>query len=182
MDWAELERTQPRLAAEGRRRLLDRGVVLVATVRRDGTPRLSPVEPFLLEGTFWLSMMQGSTKARDLLRDPRILVHSVITGRDGGEGEVKIRGLARAEDDSDVQARYASAVAAALGWEPEPGRFHLFGVDIRHVTFIEYDDASGGQHVAMLPPPREFFRRGTSATSVGEPEPLTGTSWTPVLA
>jgi hypothetical protein len=182
VDWSGLEREQPRLAAAGRERMLDRGVVLVGTIRRDGTPRVSPVEPFLMDGALWLSMMWGSTKAGDLLRDPRILVHSVITGRDGGEGEVKIRGVARSEHDLAIQARYASAVSAALGWTPEPGRFHLFEVDIRHVTFIEYDDATGGQHVALWPDGREFVRRGTSATSVGEPEPLTGTGWEPLLA
>lgn len=182
MEWQEFERSQPRLAAAGSQRLLDRGVVLVGTVRGDGTPRVSPVEPFLLDGSLWLSMMWSSTKARDLLRDPRILVHSVITGRDGGEGEFKVRGMARAEHDRGVQARYAAAVSEALGWKPEPGRFHLFAVDIGHATLIEYSDTAGGQHVAMWPPAREFFRRNTSATSVGPPEPVTGPAWTPLLA
>jgi hypothetical protein len=170
MDWSELERRQPALAGLGRRRLLDPGVVLVATIRADGTPRVSPVEPFLLDGDLWLSMLWGSRKAADLLRDPRILVHSIITGRDGGEGEFKIRGTARAEDSLDAQARYAGAVAASLGWAPEPGRFHLFAVAIAQVTFIRYDDATGDQYVALWPPAREFVRRGTTATSVGEPE------------
>jgi hypothetical protein len=173
MDWSELVVAQPRLAGLGRERLLDRGVVLVATIRADGTPRLSPVEPYVLDGVLWLSMLWGSRKAADLLRDPRILVHSVITSRDGGEGEFKIRGQARAELDLDAQRRYAGAVAAALGWHPEPGRFHLFAVDVRQVTFICYDDATGDQHVAMWPPPREFIRRGTSATSLSDPEPVT---------
>lgn len=181
MDWSELEREQPKLASAGRERLVGRGVVLVGTIRSDGTPRVSPVEPFLLDGTLWLSMMWGSAKASDLLRDPRILVHSVIASRDGDEGEVKVRGLARAEQDLQIQARYASAVGAALGWTPEPGRFHLFGVDIRHVAFIEYSEAAGGQHVAMWPPAAEFFRRNTSATSVGDPEPVTGPVWTALL-
>jgi Pyridoxamine 5'-phosphate oxidase len=173
MDWSELAERQPRLAELARHRLLERGVVLVATIRTDGTPRVSPVEPFVLDGILWLSMMWGSRKAADLLRDPRILVHSVITTRDGGEGELKVRGVARAELDHGVQGRYASAVGAALGWNPDPGKFHLFAVDIRHVTFIRYDDATGDQHVAMWPPAREFIRRGTSATSVGDPEPVT---------
>ena len=99
MDWSELERRQPALAGLGRRRLLDPGVVLVATIRADGTPRVSPVEPFVLDGALWLSMLWHSRKAADLLRDPRMLVHSVITSRDGGEGEFKIRGTARAEGD-----------------------------------------------------------------------------------
>lgn len=84
MDWAELAGAQPRLAELGRERLLDRGVVLVATIRADGTPRLSPVEPFVLDGVLWLCMLWGSTKAADLRRDPRIPVHSVIASRDGG--------------------------------------------------------------------------------------------------
>jgi Pyridoxamine 5'-phosphate oxidase len=173
MRWSQLMEQQPGLGQLGERRLLQPGVVLVATIRRDGTPRLSPVEPFVLDGSLLLSMMQGSRKAADLARDPRILVHSVVTGRDGGEGEFKLRGTARAEDDPQAQRRYADAVAASLGWQPEPGRFHLFDIDIADVTFIRYDDATGDQHVASWPPGREFLRRGTSATTVGTPEPVT---------
>jgi hypothetical protein len=99
-------------------------------------------------------------------------VHSIITSRDGGKGEFKIRGTARAEGNADLQARYAAAVSASLGWAPEPGRFHLFGVAIGAVTFIRYDDATGDQHVAQWPPAREFIRRGTTATSLGEPETI----------
>jgi hypothetical protein len=172
MHWSEVELSQPRLAGLGQQRLIGPGVVLVATIRRDGTPRLSPVEPFVLDGDLWLSMMWQSAKARDLLRDPRILVHSVVTGRDGTEGEFKIRGIARAENDPRVQRRYAGAVASSLGWDPQPGWFHLFTVDVGDVTFISYDPATGDQHVARWPPGREFVRRGTSATSVGDPEPI----------
>jgi hypothetical protein len=55
--WADLEREAPRLASRARERLIDTGVLLVATVRRDGTPRLSPIEPLVLDGDLWLSMM-----------------------------------------------------------------------------------------------------------------------------
>jgi Pyridoxamine 5'-phosphate oxidase len=173
MHWSDIGHAQPRLARLAKERLIDPGVVLVATIRHDGTPRLSPVEPYVLAGELWLSMMWQSTKARDLLRDPRILVHSVITSRDGAEGEFKIRGTARAENDQGMQRRYADAVAASLGWNPQPGLFHLFAIDIGQVTSIAYDPGgSGDQHVAMWPPGREFIRRGTSATSVGDPEPV----------
>ena len=172
MQWSDLEHAQPRLAGIGRARLIDPGVVLVGTIRRDGTARISPVEPLIMDGDVWLSMMWQSAKARDLLRDPRILVHGIVTGRGGGPGEFKVRGTARAEGDQAVQRRYADTVAGSLGWNPQPGRFHLFAVDIRHVSFLSYDDATGDQHVAMWPPAREFIRRGTSATSVGAPEPV----------
>jgi hypothetical protein len=171
MRWSDIGQTQPRLARLAQERLIDPGVVLVVTMRRDGTPRLSPVEPYVLAGELWLSMMWHSTKAKDLLRDARILVHSVITNRDGAEGEFKLRGIARTEDDPAMQRRYANAVGASLGWHPQPGRFHLFAVDISQVTFITYDPGgSGDQHVAMWPPGREFIRRATSPTSVANPE------------
>jgi hypothetical protein len=174
MRWSEIERRQPRLAELGRQRLLEPGVVLVATIRRDGTPRLSPVEPFVLDGALWLSMMWQSKKAADLLHDPRVLVHSVITNRDGGEGEFKLRGTARAEHDAAVQRRYAEAVARSLGWDPEPGRFHLFEVSAEHLTYIRYDPVTEHQHVAMWPPAQEFIRRHDTATSLRAPEPAAG--------
>jgi hypothetical protein len=173
MKWSEVQQRQPRLADLGRQRLLDPGVVLVATIRRDGTPRLSPVEPFVLDGTLWLSMLWQSAKAADLIRDPRVLVHGVVTSRDGGDGEFKVRGTARSETDTEVQRRYAEAVARALGWEPEVGRFHLFAVNIGHLSYLRYDEPTGDQYVTQWPPGREYVRRGTTATSLGEPEPRT---------
>jgi len=170
MRWSQLTQRQPRLGEVAQQRLIEPGVVLVVTIRRDGTPRLSPVEPFVLDGSLWLSMLWGSRKAGDLLRDPRILVHGVVASRDGGDGEFKVRGTARAEEDPGRQREYAAAVGAALGWTPEVGRFHLFEVDVEHVVFIRYDDATGDQYVVSWPPASEFVRRGTSATSVGRPE------------
>jgi Pyridoxamine 5'-phosphate oxidase len=172
MRWSDLEDAHPRLANIGHERLIGPGVVLVATIRKDGAPRLSPVEPLLMEGSLWLSMLWRSRKATDLVRDPRILVHSIITDRNGTAGEVKIRGLARAENDAEVQLRYAETAARMLGWNPQVGRFHLFEVDIDDVTYIRYDDSTGDQFVAMWPPGREFVRRGTSATSLSKPEPI----------
>jgi Pyridoxamine 5'-phosphate oxidase len=171
MRWADLERRQPRLGELARRRLLEPGVVLVATIRRDGTPRLSPVEPWLMDGELWLSMLWGSLKAGDLRRDPRVLVHSIVTGPEGGEGELKLRGRAVTEERAEVQQRYAADVTRHLDWSPIPGRFHLFRVDFDSVAFVRYDHATGDQFTASWPPAKEFVRRGTSATSLGEPEP-----------
>jgi hypothetical protein len=170
MRWMDVERAEPRLGAVLRDRLIGPGVLLVVTLRRDGTARLSPVEPFVLDGHLWLSMMWGSRKAADLLRDDRVLVHSIITSRDGAEGEVKLRGTAVPEEDPGRQAQYAAAVGASLGWSPEVGRFHLFRVEVADITVLRYDDATGDQFVTRWPAGEEFVRRGTSATTVGEPE------------
>jgi hypothetical protein len=167
--WADLERGAPRLGARARQLVVEPGVCLVATVRQDGSPRVSPVEPLLLEGDLWLSMLWQSRKAADLLTDDRILVHSIVTSREGQPGEVKLRGRAVPVDDPGRRARYREAVAV-LGWQPEEPWFHLFVVDLADVTSISYA-GEGDQHVARWPAGVEFVRRATSATSVGEPEP-----------
>jgi general stress protein 26 len=171
MRWDDLQTQQPRLGAVAHERLIAPGVLLVVTVRRDGTPRLSPVEPFVLGGDLWLSMLLGSLKAADLHRDPRVLVHSVVTGPNGEDGEIKLRGTAVAADDRDAQQRYADAVSAALPWSPEVGRFHLFRVDVDDVTYIRYDNESGDQYLVRWPAGTETVRRGTTATSLGDPQP-----------
>ena len=60
-------------------------------------------------------------KAADLVRDPRVLVHSVVTNRDGDEGEVKLRGTARQHLDETVQRRYAVAVTRRCPGRPRWG-------------------------------------------------------------
>jgi hypothetical protein len=123
-----------------------------------------------MDGDLWLSMLWLSTKAADLIRDPRLLVHGVVANRDGREGEFKVRGHARSEKDGSVQRRYAEAVAQALGWKPKAGQFHMFAVDSKHVSYLRYDEPTGDQYVTQWPPGREYVRRGTTATSLGQPE------------
>jgi hypothetical protein len=170
--WADFGEQQQQLAALGRKMLGDPGVVLVATIRDDGTPRVSPVEPLFWADDLWLSMGWGTRKAVDLTRDPRILVHSIVASRDGTSGEYKVRGHAITENEATVHEAYANVVAATLGWRPEPGRFHLFRIDVEDVTYIRWDDATNDQYVTRWPHGGEFVRRGTSATSVGNREPL----------
>lgn len=169
MRWNDVESAQPRLAHLGRQRLIEPGVVLVATVRKDGTPRLSPVEAVIMDGNLWLSMMHGSRKAQDLLRDDRILVHSIVTNRDGAEGEYKIRGAAVSETDQAIHERYAELVARTLGWEPIPGKFHLFTVQVDVITYIRYEN--GDQYMTTWPPGEEVVRRKETATSLEPPVP-----------
>jgi hypothetical protein len=170
--WGEFEQLEPKLAELGRAKLGEPGVVLVGTIRADGSPRLSPVEPLFWRGDLWLSMAWRTRKVADLERDPRIVVHSIVTSRDGTSGEYKIRGRANAEADPNVHAAYAETVASQLGWQPEPGRFHLFRVDVDEVTFIRWNDATNDQYVTRWPAGEEFVRRGTSDTSLGDPEPF----------
>jgi hypothetical protein len=169
--WADFELQQPRFAALGRDKLSGPGVVLVGTLVKNGSPRISPVEPLFWNGDLWLPMGLGTMKARDLHRDPRVLVHSIVTNRDGGDGEFKVRGHVVPEDDPTLNARIADAITEHLGWQPELGKFHLFRVEVEDVTFIHWDGRNNDQYMTRWPEGLEQVRRGTSATSNGPPEP-----------
>lgn len=169
--WEDFEAQQPRFAALGREKLSGPGVVLVGTVRKDGSPRISPVEPLFWNGDLWLTMGLGTMKARDLRRDERVLVHSIVTNRDGGDGEFKVRGRALLQEDARLSARVAEVITKQLGWQPEVGRFHLFRIEVEDVTFIRWDGRNNDQFMSRWPECREQVRRGTSATSNAPPEP-----------
>ena len=107
--WGEFAAEAPELAGEGRRRFDASGLILLGTVRRDGHPRLSPVEPIITDGQLYLGMIHRSTKALDLHREPRCVVHNTITGRDGQDGEFKVYGHGRPIEDADERERYCVA-------------------------------------------------------------------------
>jgi hypothetical protein len=171
MRWSEFAAAQPVLAAVASDQLIKPGVVLAGTTRKDGSARISGVEPLLMDGELRLSMMPASAKARDLYRDPRILVHSIVTSP-SPEAEIIIRGTVRPETAPDVQRSYAAAVEAHLGWRPVPGEFALFSVDINDVTFIGHDPESNAQHVARWPAGEEYLRPSLTPTTLGPAEPV----------
>ncbi len=129
MHWSEFAAAAPELAARGRALFETAGVVLVGTVRRNGSPRISPVEPIITNGDLYLGMMPASLKARDLERDPRCTVHNAVTDRMGGAGEFKLHGRVRAVDHAAEREEYAAALFATIGVRPE-GEYPLFAVEI----------------------------------------------------
>ncbi len=139
MIWREFAQAAPEMARLGEERFDRTGVVLVGTVRKDGSPRISPVEPLITQGQLFLGMMWRSTKALDLLRDPRCVVHSTISNRDGSEGEFKLRGRAVDVRDPGMRERYSEALYEKIEWRPEEP-YHLFSVDVESAAFIAYED------------------------------------------
>ena len=81
-----------------------------------------------------------------------------------------LRGRAVPEDDPRVNDEIAAAIAEELPWQPEVGKFNLFRIDIEHVASIRWGDHND-QYLTRWPPGHEQVRCGTSATSVGDPEP-----------
>ena len=95
--WAEVERQAPELSALARGFLDAFKHKTLATIRRDGSPRISGTELEIADGELWLGSMWRSMKALDLLRDPRFALHSGSPDPDAGwTGDAKLAG--RAED------------------------------------------------------------------------------------
>jgi hypothetical protein len=137
--WIDFATAAPDLAAAGLDRFDRTGLVLVGSIRRDGYPRISPVEPVLLGGALYLGMMFRSTKALDLYREPRCLVHSTVTNKDGTDGEFKVYGGARPVEDPGERNRYGAALFEKIGWRPD-GDFDLFAIDIHQVALVSFGD------------------------------------------
>ena len=138
MRWDEFAEAAPELAKLGEERFRARELCLVGTLRRNGWPRITPVEPDFVDGELMLGMMLRSPKALDLLRDPRLVVHSVVSRREGDEGDFKLYGRAVQIDDPERRARYRATIKARIGWEPEEPNYHLFAVDIDSAGFVVF--------------------------------------------
>jgi hypothetical protein len=159
MRWAEFERACPEIGGLARSRFERDQLVMLGTIRRDGSPRVSPCECDFAAGRLFVSMMWRSRKALDLLRDPRIAVHSVTTNKDGTDGDVKIYGHAVDEQDPEVRASFREAIRLRIDWAPGEPEYHCFSVDVRSAGFtrfggraeaVAWDEEHG---LRRLPPP-----------------------------
>ena len=135
--WQQFAESAPELAALGEAQFARTGLALAGTLRRDGWPRISPVEPFIVDGQLYLGMTWRSVKALDLLRDPRCVVHSTVSDREGTEGEFKVYGRAVEINNLDERRRFADAVFAAIGFRPEEPKFHCFAIAVESVVFSQ---------------------------------------------
>jgi hypothetical protein len=97
--WEEFEATEPEFAARVKALLTRRKHLTMATLRRDGSPRISGTEIDVGDGVLAIGSMPGAVKARDLRRDPRVAIHGPTEDPPAGNpaawtGEAKIAGRA----------------------------------------------------------------------------------------
>lgn len=137
--WDDFARTAAVIAEVGRSRFESSGVAVLATIRADGSPRISPCEVYFVDGELSLGMMWRSRKALDLRADPRIAVCTPVCGRESPEGDVKLYGRVRERSEAALREHFADAQEAAIDWRP-PEPFHLFTVDIERAAFIVFGD------------------------------------------
>lgn len=88
VDWAAFVAAEPEFAQITEARFGAFTHHVLATLRKDGSPRTTGIEVRFLGGELWLGMMPDSLKALDLRRDPRFCLQANPgegTGMGGGD-------------------------------------------------------------------------------------------------
>ncbi|MFG3286417.1 pyridoxamine 5'-phosphate oxidase family protein [Streptomyces sp. NPDC048111] len=127
--WAAFQQAEAEFAGLVEARFKKYRHQVLATLRKDGSPRVTGLEVEFRGGELWLGMMPGSMKARDLLRDPRFAIQA-NPGPDAkmADGDVRVAGRAVEVTDPAVRAFFVAQVSP-----PEP--FLLFRAELTEVVF-----------------------------------------------
>src|SRR4051794_25739152 len=128
--WSEFEAAAPELAAHVKTLFDAHKHKTMATLRKDGSPRISRTETDFRDGELFIGSMWQALKAKDLQRDPRFALHSATFDPDNDwPGEAKLAG--RAEEIVDeARVKDLNGEAAANG----PS--HLFRLDLTEVSHV----------------------------------------------
>ena len=131
--WDEVTQEAPDLTDAVRQRFDAHKHKTLATLRADGSPRISGIEASFHDGELWLGMMPDSRKARDLQRDPRFALHSATVDPDMADGDAKISGRAAEVTDPATFDWFVGKEMEEKG-EDAPQPFHLFRADVGEIV------------------------------------------------
>jgi hypothetical protein len=134
--FADLESEEPEFAARVRASFDAHGHKILATLRADGSPRVSGIEARFLDGDLWMSGMPRSAKFEDLRRDPRMALHSGSDEPDAFRADGKVSGRAVAVTDPPSRAAFARFASVP----EELSGFELFRVDLEQVVLTAVSD------------------------------------------
>jgi hypothetical protein len=152
--WREFEESEPELAGRIRGHLDGRVHKTIATVRADGSPRISGIETFFAGEDLWFGSMPNARKAFDLRRDPRFALHSGSIDPPEWEGDAKLMGRAYEVADRDRRR----AVFESRGAPPPSGESHLFRLGIQEAVLIGLNAARDRLVIELWRPGREVSR------------------------
>ena len=109
--WAEFESAAPEIAEAGKKLLYQSGVGLayLATLRKDGAPRLHPICPTVVDGALY-ALIAPTHKCTDLRRDGRYALHTFPPT--DVDDEFLVMGRARFIDDLSIADRVRSDLVA----------------------------------------------------------------------
>ena len=120
--WGQIEAWEPEFARRVRRRFDAHRHKVVATLRADGSPRVSGVEAAFKDGELSLGMMRGSVKALDLQRDSRLALHSGT------------------QDPAEQPGEFIDAKLSGRAREVSGQEHHLFHIDVKEIVLISLGD------------------------------------------
>ena len=133
MSWRIFEKNNPELAALGFQQL-NRKIAYLATLKKDGAPRLHPVGPFIGNGMLFIFTEPSSPKIRDLQRDKRYAMHSAVS-RDSPLIEFLVSGKAHIITDPVVREQAENIAVPSI----DISRYVLFDFHVIRVLVVEYD-------------------------------------------
>jgi len=105
--WGEFEKAEPEFSARLKKLMTTRKHLTMATLRRDGSPRISGTEVQFSKGQLQIGSMPRAVKAMDLLRDPRVAIHGPThdpSPAGSWRGEAKVAAAARSRSRPNAQA------------------------------------------------------------------------------
>jgi predicted pyridoxine 5'-phosphate oxidase superfamily flavin-nucleotide-binding protein len=140
MRWREFADACPEIAEPAEERFRSDQLAILGTLRKDGSPRVTPCEVDFADGDLLLGMMWQSRKALDLRRDARITVHSVQCDREASVADVKLYGVAIEIVELEHRSSYRDAVKARIDWAPDEPNFHVFALDVREAGYISFPE------------------------------------------
>jgi hypothetical protein len=120
--WSEVEAEAPELAALARGFFDAHRHKTMATLRRDGSPRISGIEVEFEDGQLLIGSMWKAVKALDLQRDPRFAIHSASEDPDVWTGDAKVAGTMEEVDP------------------PEGSESHRFRADITELVVVRHGE------------------------------------------
>jgi hypothetical protein len=140
--WKEFTEQAPRTAAVFTRRHTATGnLCLLATLRLDGYPRISPIEPRRFEDHLVIAGMPNTTKFRDLGRDPRFCLHTATVDPYVGDGDAKLWGVVDDIRDRALHQRFAAALFEETGMDLRGREFdHFYAADLTGGSAVEMND------------------------------------------
>lgn len=153
--WSTFEAAEPELAGRARAILSSTTNCVLATIRADGSPRASGIDPFFLDGALYIGSMPNARKADDLRRDPRLALHGIPwesrrtkdEAAEPDKADAKLTGRAvevELEEAKRIMAWYWEQLGREApdhgdtGDEPDGG--HLFEIQVESVTLVSVED------------------------------------------
>ncbi|MGW5923550.1 pyridoxamine 5'-phosphate oxidase family protein [Nocardia fluminea] len=140
--WSQFTEEAPSIAAlfQRRHQATDK-LCMLGTVRGDGSPRISPIEPMIFEDMLVLAGMPNTRKFDDLARDPRFCLHTATVDTMVSDGDAKLFGTVTDLQDETVHARFAQKLFDDSGFDIRGEKFdHFYVADLTGASTVEVND------------------------------------------